>query len=60
MLEHLLDKCNKYDPSYICVAREYHKDGNAHLHAILILKVRADIRNGVKYFGYPESLGVNI
>ncbi|AUM61844.1 Rep [uncultured virus] len=41
----LLDRFGYDNVSYICVSQEEHKDGDPHLHALVCLKEKCDIKN---------------
>jgi hypothetical protein len=42
------------------VVRELHESGDPHLHAIVLLKKKPDIRDGRDVFGFPKPLGVRV
>ena len=42
------------------MVRELHKSGEPHLHAVVLLKKKPNIRDGVNVFGFPVDKGVNI
>jgi len=60
LLGFISDRLKKWEPTYIGVVRELHKSGEPHLHAVVILKEKCDIRDGNAYFRYKDTAGVNI
>ena len=53
-------KFAQFNPTYISCVREHHADGSLHLHAVVCLEKKCDIRDGVATLGFPKELGVNI